>query len=96
MLRPNLTGYSYIYKIPDFHVSSSLKFLSKNAIIKGVNPIDAVNKACDDYLEVSYVPTLAHIADNLYLKGEQIKQRRQKIQSSARKQLSLFDELQAS
>ena len=84
------------FDAPPLIVYVAINTLAKNAIIKGVNPIDAVNKACDDYLEVSYVPTLAPIADNLYLKGKEIKQRRQKIQSSARKQLSFFDDLQVS
>ena len=71
--------------------------LAKNAIIhKGVNPIDAVNKACDAYLEASYIPTLALLADNLYLKGEEIKQRRQRVRLVLGKQMSLFDSQKAS
>ena len=71
--------------------------LAKNAIIdRGVNPIDAVNKACDAYLEASYIPTLAPLADNLYLKGEEIKQRRQRVRLVLGKQMSLFDSQKAS
>jgi KilA-N domain len=66
--------------------------LAKNAIVDNlVHPLTAVDEACDRYLGKAYVPTLAPIVGNLYLKGEEIKQRRLQKQSVGRTQLTIFD-----
>lgn len=70
--------------------------LAKNAIVDNlVHPLTAVDEACDRYLGKAYVPTLAPIVGNLYLKGEEIKQRRLQKQSTGRTQLTIFDVLQS-
>ena len=96
----NLSPYSLLrdyFEAPPLLAYASINQYAKNAITDdGTHPLRAINDACDGYLGKSYIPTLAPIVENLYLKGKEIKQRRQKIQSSARKQLNLFDELQAS
>jgi len=70
--------------------------LAKNAIIdNSVHPLTAVNEACDRYLGKTYVPTLAPIAGNLYLKGEEIKQRRLQKHLTKNAQLTIFDVLQS-
>ena len=70
--------------------------LAKNAIVdNSVHPLAAVDEACDRYLGKAYIPALAPIAGNLYLKGEEIKQRRLQKHLAKPTQLSVFDALQS-
>lgn len=78
-------------------VYGQINRITKNLIVdSGLDPIQATNKACDIYLSKSYVPTLTPILENLYVVGKSIKAQPKKKQLPVRKQLSLFDESQAS
>ena len=78
-------------------VYGQINRIARNLIVdSGLDAIQATNKACDIYLSKSYVPTLTPILENLYVAGRTLKARRNQKQLPARKQLNLFDELQAS
>lgn len=58
---------------------SAINTLARNAIIdRGLDPIQAVNEACDQFLGKAYDPKPIPLAKNLYAEGRRLKQARKK------------------
>lgn len=78
---------------------SAINKLAKNAIDdRGLEPIQAVNEACDHFLGKAYEPKLVGLEENLYTKGNKLVQARKRKQFSqaSQLQLTLWDEEQIS
>jgi len=77
---------------------SAINKLAKNAIDdRNLDPIGAVNEACDHFLGKAYEPKLVGLEENLYSKGHKLIQARKQKQISHTLQLKLplWDEGQA-
>lgn len=75
---------------------SAINKLAKNSIIdKGLDPLTAIDRACDDYLGKQYLAKPYQPVENLYLQGQRLtkKLNRSKYPNSA--QLSLFSDIEA-
>ena len=81
------------------HTYAAINRIAVNRIIDGnINPIDAVNYACDMYLGARYIPKLSAKAENLYVQGrrlEKAKKAKQAKSVNPCQQLSLFDNNEA-
>jgi hypothetical protein len=77
---------------------SAINKLAKNAIEdRGLEPIQAVNEACDHYLGKAYEPKLIGLEENLYVKGNRLMQARKVKQFSPgfyQAELPLWDDNQ--
>ncbi len=77
---------------PVLNVYAGINRLAKNLVVDdGMEPLQAVDKACDLFLGKQHVPQLAEIAENVYLQGHRIKKakRRKRLQQGI--QGSIFD-----
>ena len=92
------TGLSVTEFIRDYFgteplaVYSAINKLSINFIVDdGMEPLDAVHRACDAFLSRSYQPQPVPIIENLYSQGGRLKaaRKRKKLQQGV--QISLFD-----
>ena len=80
------------FDAPPLVTYSAINKLAKNAIDdKEVDPITAVNQACDSFLGVAYVPKPVKFCPNLYSEGKRLKSARRKKSVANVRQLSLFD-----
>jgi hypothetical protein len=71
---------------------SAINKLATNAIQdKKVDPVTAVNTACDSFLGIAYVPTPVPICENLYSAENRIRSAHNHKKLSQGTQLSLFD-----
>lgn len=79
---------------------SAINTLARNAIIdRGVDPIQAVNEACDQFLGRTYDPKPIPLAKNLYAEERrliQAKKRRSKVSMGTQLELPFGNEGQAS
>ncbi len=76
------------------HTYAAINRIAVNRIIDGnINPIDAVNYACDMYLGARYIPKLSAKAENLHSQGRRLKKAKAKKAkaSSVDIQLTIFD-----
>lgn len=77
-------------------IYSSINTLTKNAIVdRGLDPISAVNDACDSFLGKKYRPRLAEICENVHLEGKRLLSAKKTRQLEQGIQLNLFDSNQA-
>lgn len=77
---------------------AAINKLAKNSIEDfGINPIQAVNDACDRYLSLAYQPKPVDFVENVHAQGRRIQQAKaSKIRTlSNHQQLSLFGNDQA-
>lgn len=70
---------------------AAINKLAKNSIDdSGIEPIKAVNIACDAFLGAAYEPSPVKIVENIHKQGKRIKQAKKQKQLSQHKQLNLF------
>lgn len=78
------------------HTYAAINRIATNKIVdSNINPVQAVNEACDVYLGGRYTPKLFPKAENLYLQGRKIQKARKIKTLSNHQQLSLFGNDQA-
>ncbi|MFM6136952.1 MAG: hypothetical protein ACKPCP_22860, partial [Sphaerospermopsis kisseleviana] len=77
------------------HTYAAINRIATNKIVdSSINPIQAVNEACDVYLGGRYIPKLFPKAENLYAQGHRVRKSLKAKQVKSVKsyqQLSLFD-----
>lgn len=94
----NKTGLSMADLIRDHFdtkplaVYSAINTLAINFIVdEGMDPLEAVHKACDVFLSRSYVPKPVPMIENLYSQGKRLRAARKRKRLQEGIQTSLFD-----
>lgn len=78
------------------HIYAAINRIAINKIVdSSINPIQAVNEACDVYLGGRYIPKLFPKAENLYAQGQRARKAYKTEFLPSHKQLNLFDGNQA-
>lgn len=91
------TGLSVTELIRDYFgteplaVYSAINKLSINFVVdEGMEPLEAVHRACDVFLSLSYQPKPVPMLENLYSQGGRLKAARKRRQLQKPQQLDLF------
>ena len=73
-------------------IYSSINQIAANSILdRDINPVDAVNDACDRFLGKTYQPKLFRLQENIYEQGRKLKSAKRKYDLQQGVQLSIFD-----
>ena len=80
------------FEAPDLVRYSAINQIAKNKIVDaGMNPVQAVDEACDVYLGKAYVPKPAKIVESVHAQGRRVKsaRRRKRLNEGIQQELNL-------
>ena len=103
MIVPSCCGATYhlrdYFDTKPLHIYAAINRIAINKIVdSNINPTQAVQEACDDYLGGRYTPKLFQKAENLYIQQRRVQKALKAKQAKSVKpyqQLSLFDNNEA-